>query len=207
MSGLRAAVPRTLIFVKPTFINPNNGASYPTLLNSAKANSISMASEDVTKEASFAANDWAQAAYLGLWPGFTTVDHTKANGGNPDWDFHCNVDSAELWNNGNTNAVIPPASKGSGYMYDVGATGGIWTKVKQMKASHIDIYLDASGGPNINRRTFSAAAPPNPPLGPGPGLVAAHPNIVDMLTENTAYPGIVAGALAIPWITYPFGYP
>jgi hypothetical protein len=204
MAGIRNAAPKCLIHIKPTFINPNNGSSYPTILSNAFNNSISMASEDCSGSGH---DDWGQTAYLGGWAGFATTNYTTNNGGNPGWDFHINVDPAELWNNsGNGLTPIPPASHGSGYIYDV--TGNdIWTKAKIMKATHVDIYVDGYGGPNVNRRTYSASAPANPPLGPGAGLVAAHPNIIDVLTENTTYSGIKANGTAIPWTTYPSSYP
>lgn len=206
MSGLRAAAPNTLIMVKPTFINPNNGASYGTLVPAMFSNHISMANEDCADNRS----DWGTNAYLGLWAS-TPTNYTTNNGGNPGWDFHCNVDPAELFqsaNSANYNNVVPPAQYGSGRIYDGAPTNpGIWTRVKTLKASHIDIYVDAFGGPNVNRRTFSASAPPNPSPGPGAGLVASHPNIIDVLTGNTAYSGVVPANTAMPWTIYPVGYP
>jgi hypothetical protein len=206
MSGLRSAVPRSLVMVKPTFINPSNGSSYPGILSAALSNHISMASEDST-QTTFTANDWGQQAYLGAFPGFATTDYTSNNGGNPGWDFHCNVDPAELWNN-SSSAAIPPATTGSGYVYDVGSTGGVWTKVKRMKATHVDIYVSGFGScPMINRLTFASGVTANPPLGPAPGSTATRPNIIDMLTGNTSYSGVVPANTVIPWTTYPAGYP
>lgn len=205
MSGLRSAVPQSMIMVKPTFINPSNGSSYPGILSNAFSNHISISSEDST-QTTFTANDWGQQAYIGAFPGFATTDYTSNNGGNPGWDFHCNVDPAELWNN-SSSAAIPPATTGSGYVYDVGSTGGVWTKVKRMKATHVDVYVSGFGScPMINRLTFASGVTANPPLGPAPGSTALRPNIIDMLTGNTTYTGIVPANTVIPWTTRPPGY-
>lgn len=203
MAGLRSAAPKSVIFVKPTYVNPNDGSAFPALLQAAQDNFISWGTEDCADTRS----DWGQKAYLGQWAS-TPVDHTTANGGNPDWDYHCNVDPAELWLNSNGSAAIPPATYGSGLIYDGAPTHpGIWTRVKTMKATHVDIYVDAFGGPNVNRRTYSSSAPANPTPGPGAGLVAAHPNIIDVLTGNTAYSGVIADGCAMPWTDYPTGWP
>lgn len=196
-----------LIYVKPTFINPNNGASYgSTIIPAMFSNHISVGCEDTAP-----LHDWAMKAYLGLWAS-TPIDHTTVNGGNPDWDFHCNVDPAELWKTSNGAAAIPPATYGSGLYYDGGSGNpGIMTTVNQMKASHVDWYIDAFGGPNVVRRVFSNTAPPNPAAsfgGPGAGLgVVAHPNIIDVLTNKTQYSGVTTTGLQIPWTFYPSSYP
>ena len=208
MAGLRKAAPGWMIFIKPTFINPNTGASYPTILTEAFNNHISMGEED-TGSSMTSQTNWGAKAYLGQWAS-TPVDHTVANGGNPDWDFHCNLDPSELFQDRatNINNPVPPAQVGSGMWYDNAPTlPGIWTRVKGLKASHIDVYTESNGGPNVNRRTFSSSAPANPAGGPGAGLVVAHPNIIDVLTGNTAYSGIVANGLLMPWTQKPPSYP
>jgi hypothetical protein len=207
MAGIRAGAPKTVIFIKPTFVNPNNGGSYGTILREAFNNDISMGEED-TGSSMTSQTNWGAKAYLGQWAS-TPVDHTIANGGNPDWDFHCNLDPAELFRErGGTsiNDPIPPAVVGSGLWYDIPGTPGIWTRMKGLKASHIDVYTESYGGPNVNRRVYASNAPPNPAAGPGPGLVAAHPNIIDVLTGNTAYPGIIANGLDMPWTQKPPSY-
>jgi len=209
MSGLRAAAPNSLIFIKPTYINPNDGSSYGGsggLLAPALSHHVSMGNEDCADNR----DDWGTRAYLGLWAS-TPTNYATSNGGNPGWDFHANVDPAELFqsaNSANWNKPVPPAQYGSGRIYDGAPTlPGIWTQMKRLKVSHSDVYVDAFGGPNVNRRTFASGAPANPTPGPGAGLVAAHPNIIDVLTGNTAYAGIVASGCAIPWTTKPVGYP
>jgi hypothetical protein len=204
--GLRSAAPKMSLFLKPTFINPNNGSSYVTIVREMINNFISMGHEDTSN----ASLDWGGKAYLGLWPGYATIDYTKSNNGNPGWDFHCNVDPSELfYDRGGSNGVnTPGALSGTGRIYDMSPTyPGIWTRVNIMKGSHVDIYADAYGGYNVNGRTYRSSAPPNPTPGPGAGLVAAHPNLIDVLTGNTKYAGVVANGCAIPWTQYPFGYP
>jgi hypothetical protein len=202
MSGLRAAAPNTLIFCKPTFINPDTGASYVTLVREMYNNHISMGQEDTT-DAGF---DWGTRAYIGGWPGFTTTDYTSNHNGNPGWDFHCNVDPAELFHD-RTGDNLPGATSGSSRIYDAPGFPGIWTRVKAVKASHVDVYASAYAGANVNRMSFSSAAPPNPSPGPGAGLIAAHPNLADVLTANTSYTGVIATGCALPWVNYPFNYP
>jgi hypothetical protein len=205
MAGFRSNAPRWLLFMKPTFINPNNGGSYPALLQAMFDNHISMSQED-TSDAHI---DWGAQAYLGGWPGVYTTNHTTANNGNPDWDFHCNVDPSELFHDRPSSAINNPgALSGTGRIYDMSPSyPGIWTRVNQLKASHVDVYADGYGGWNVNRRTYNASAPPNPTPGPGAGLVAAHPNIIDVLAANTSYAGVVANGCAMPWVQYPFNYP
>ena len=199
MQGIRAACPNTLVFCKPTFINPNNGASYPALVSAMFNNNISMGQEDTTPSSL----DWGGKAYLGQWPGVMTTDYTKNLGGNPGWDFHCNIDPAELFHD-RTGANTTGATAGTGLLYDV------WQRVISMKASHVDIYATAYLGPNNIRSVWSSSAPANPPNSPGAGLsgtAAKHPLLQDVLTGNTDYPGVLAQGCAIPWIAYPATYP
>jgi hypothetical protein len=205
-AGFRAAAPTWHLFLKPTSINPvATGASYPTILREMRNNFITMGQEDTTDKTV----DSGARAYLGLYPGFCEIDYTKSNNGSPGWDFHCNVDPSELfWDRPASKLNDPGALSGTGRLYDMSPTyPGIWTRVNSMKGSHVDIYVDAYGGYNVNGRTFRSNAPPNPTPGPGAGLVAAHPNLIDVLGENTKYAGVVPGGCAMPWIAYPFGYP
>jgi hypothetical protein len=202
-SGLRSAAPRHLITIKASFLNPNTGDSYPALQNAMLANHISAACEDGAP-----LHDWQMRAYLGMWAS-TPVNHTTANGGNPDWDYHVNIDPAELFqaaNSANWNKPVPPAGFGSGLWYANGSTG-IQDFINQMKASHIDVYSEPFGGPNCNRRVASASAPPNPAGGPAPGSTASRPNLVDVLTGNTSFTGVQANGIHPAWTTYPVGYP
>lgn len=201
MAGLRAAAPRMLIMVKPTFINPNNGATYgSTIVPAMLSNHISMSCEDCAP-----LHDWGMKAFLGMWAS-TPVNHATAG----DWDYHCNIDPAELWKTSNGTAAIPPATYGSGLFYDgAPANPGIMTTVNQLNASHVDWYIDGFGGPNVVRRTPGdpKTTPANPTPGPGAGLTSARPNIIDVLTANMAYPGMISSGLAIPGTTYPSSYP
>ena len=202
-SGLRTAAPRNLIMLKCSFLNPNDGSSYPALQNAMKSNSISAACEDGAP-----LHDWQMRAYLGMWTS-TPINHTTANGGNPDWDYHANIDPAELFqstNSANYNNPVPPATFGSGLWYANGSTG-IQDFIDQMMASHIDVYSEAFGGPNCNRRIASGSAPPNPAGGPAPGSTASRPNCVDVMSGNTSFTGVQLNGIVPAWITYPFGYP
>lgn len=204
MAALRGTN-KFLIYVKPTFINPDTGASYgSTIVPAMFNNHISMACEDCAP-----LHDWGMKAYLGQWAS-TPINYAAIN----TWDYHCNIDPAELWNTANNSAAIPPARYGSGLYYDGGPSNpGIMTTVNQMKASHVDWYIDAFGGPNVIRRVFSNAqgVPPNPAIqfgGPGAGTgVVAHPNIIDVLTNKTQYTGVTTTGLQIPWTFYPSSYP
>lgn len=202
MAGLRAAAPGASIFVKPTYINPNDGSSYPTILTYAFNNHISMGCEDCADNRF----DWGMKAYLGQWAS-TPVNHATANNGNPDWDYHVNIDPAELWYNKDNTRAIPPATYGSGRLYDGSPTyPGIWTTLNLVRASHADIYASAFGGPPINRVGYSGP-PANPSPGPGAGSTASRPNLIDVLTGNTNYPGILANGCAMAWTERPLGYP
>jgi len=208
MAGLRQAAPKTVITVKPTYINPNDGSSYPAMMSAAKANFISWGTEDCADSRS----DWGQKAYLGQWAS-TPVNHTTVNGGGTDWDYQCNIDPAELWLNSNGAAAIPPATYGSGLYYDKSGSGhpGIWTRINVMKSSHVDIYVDAFGGPPVNRRGYSGS-PANPTPGPGAGSTASRPNIIDVLTGNTFYSGVESNSgpgsgCSMAVTAYPPGYP
>jgi len=200
MAGLRAAAPNTLIMVKPTFINPNDGATYgSTIVPAMFNNHISMSCEDCAP-----LHDWGMKAFLGMWAS-TPVNHAALE----DWDYHCNVDPAELWKTSNSTAATPPATYGSGLFYDVPGHPGIMTTVNQLNASHVDWYIDGFGGPN-NVRSVAGdpkTTPANPTPGPGAGLTSARPNIRDVLTTNMAYPGMISNGLAIPGTTYPSSYP
>lgn len=205
MSGARAAAPNTLIMMKPTFVPGSNGSGYDTIVNAMFQNHISMGTEDCTP----ARVDWGQHAYFGDWT-TTPIDHRIANGGNPDWDLHQNVDGAEFfWDRDSTKWNTPGATLGTGRIYDQTAQGfqGIWTQVNVSKASHVDVYVDNSGGPNISRRVFSSAAPANYTPGPGAGLIASHPNLIDVLAANTSYAGVLDQGCALPWTQYPSSYP
>lgn len=202
-SGLRAAAPRSLIMLKCSFLNPNTGASYPALQTAMQSNFISAACEDGAP-----LHDWQMRAYLGMWAS-TPVNHTTANGGNPDWDYHANIDPAELFqatNSANYNNPVPPATFGSGLLYANGSTG-IQDFINQMKASHVDVYSEPFGGPNCNRRVASGSAPPNPAGGPAPGSTASRPNLIDVLTGNTSFTGVQLNGIVPAWTAYPAGYP
>jgi hypothetical protein len=205
MAAARAAAPNTLIMMKPTFLPGSNGSGYDTVINAMFQNHISLGTEDCTP----ARVDWGQKAYFGQWTS-TPIDHRIANGGNPDWDLHQNVDGAELfWDRDSTKWNTPGATLGTGRIYDQTAQGfqGVWTQVNVSKASHVDVYVDNSGGPNVSRRVFSSAAPANYTPGPGAGLVAAHPNLIDVLGANTSYAGVLAQGCAMAYPFYPSSYP
>ncbi len=77
-----------------------------------------------------------------------------------------------------------------------------------MKASHVDVYTEGFGGcPNCNRRVGASGVPVNPPGGPAPGSNATRPNLIDAITGNTSFTGVLANGWSVNWTTYPFGYP
>lgn len=203
--GVRAAAPKLLMTLRPTFLNGNSAQNqYQPLFQAMIANKIACANEDLSNNITGTNHhmSWVDQAYLGMFNGAAQPgwpNHAALK----DWYYIGNVEMAELSKSDSGTIAVPPANVGSGYIYSTPTAGGIMDGVKNMNANGVIWLVRAFGGPNVNRGTFFSGAPANPTPGPGAGLVAAHPNIMDTLSDNTSYAGVIAGGCDVPNKTRP----
>ena len=213
LPAVRAAAPQLMMSIRLTYGMPGSRSVLPQIATLMQQNFICMGGEDNTNniynasaaltQAQQNANfDWGAQIYKGVYAG-TSVDHAAVG----DWAYIANMENSEYGRINQPLGAVPPAGKGSGYLYDNPQYPGIMTGVNNMKASHVIWHVDQGQfGPNINNTTYYSTAPPNPTPGPAAGQVVARPHLGDVISGNTAYSGI-AGPLAIPAIAYPNGWP
>lgn len=203
LPGLRAAAPKLNMTLRPTFMTTQT--QYPALMSAMRANKIACGNEDLSNNIGGTNHhmSWIDQAYLGMIGG--GVNHATVK----DWWYCGNVEMAEL-SKSDGNTPLPPANSGSGYLYGTsltGAAGGIHDGIVNMNANNVIWLVHAFAGPSVNRGIGgNVGAPPNPSPGPGAGLTSARPNIMDALSDNTSFAGVVSGALDCPGNFRPPGW-
>jgi hypothetical protein len=204
--AIRSAAPQWMFTARPTFLNGTDAQSwYQPLFNAMIANKIALGDEDMCN----VVVGYGDGAYEGLWSGVAQPGWPNYTADTiPRFPHVANIEAAELFQAGNQstyNNPVPPATKGTGTWYDLPGNPGMMTGVRRMKSSHVIVLSGGYGGPPVNRMGHTGA-PANPTPGPGAGLTSALPNIVSVITEDTRYPGIIPGSMAIPSTARPVGY-
>lgn len=201
--GLRAAMPTTLILLRPTYAFRDRN-SYPAFMAAVMPWKISIGNYDNVYEPQgngdpiIGRRFWGDMAFRGLMDfGGSTVPPARPQTGGPNngpwfdyqaagYDFHTWQSPDTLGPRaGGSNPL--PATYGRGFLPD------IYNHIVQMKASHSYWISNQQAGPNCNRTVFTSGAPanPTPPNGPGGG-VASTPLLQDyfqtFVIPNTSYP-------------------
>lgn len=210
-STIRTQCLSLMLSMRPTFVNPGTPANYSQICQAMFNAKICMANEDGSNNPFTGGINprnmsWGDAAYAAVSPTGTGLPNHVALG---DWAHVFNVENAEYGQERNAPlAAVPPADVGSGYLYDNPSFPGIMSGANYLKSSHIIWFLDTQAGPNVNRFKFpvtNGTQPANPTPGPGAGLTSARPHLIDVITGNTAQPGIT-GPIPIPRTTRPAGW-
>lgn len=219
MPNARSVSPRMMMTARLSFGSAGTAADLVSCAQIMFQNQICMGDEDMTnavynpsatltqaqQNKYFA---WGDEIYCGQFTnggGFGLTDHRPLN----DWALVGNVEIAEYGRPSAPTGAVPPAQKGSGYIYDNANFPGIMTGANFLGVSHIFWHVDEGlFGPNINNTTFSSGQPANPTPGPAAGQIVARPHLGDVITGNPAYAGSgVGSALVVPVTTYPSGWP